>query len=58
MRVHNGRRRPSGYLHLEMYGSDERQIPGKVSQTLQFDADGELLKLILLTFPELRQRIR
>lgn len=37
------------YLQLETYGSDERQIPGKVSQTLQLDRDRcrELLKLML-----------
>jgi hypothetical protein len=27
------------YLQLTTYGSDSRQIPGKVSQTLQFDRE-------------------
>ena len=45
------------YLQLETYGSDERQIPGKVSQTLQIDAGAaaELLRLIGKTFPEIKQ---
>jgi hypothetical protein len=43
------------YLQLETYGSDERQIPGKVSQTLQLDADvaAELLRVLARTFPGL-----
>ncbi|NVK47440.1 MAG: hypothetical protein HWE33_14155 [Rhodobacteraceae bacterium] len=31
----NGRR----ILQLNSYGSDERDVPGKLSQTLQFDED-------------------
>lgn len=36
------------YLQLDTYGSDERQIPGKVSQTLQFNAQSaaKLLEII------------
>ena len=30
------------FLQLETYGSDERQIPGKVSQTLQLDEDAAM----------------
>lgn len=29
-------------LQIDTYGSEERQIPGKKSQTLQFDRDGAL----------------
>lgn len=44
-------------LTLNTYGSQERKIAGKVSQTIQFDqhAAAELYKLILRTFPELKQ---
>jgi hypothetical protein len=43
------------YLQLETYGSDDREQPGKVSQTLQFDAEGarELVRIVKLAFPEL-----
>lgn len=39
-------------LQLDTYGSDERQIPNKVSQSLQLDRDGAaiLLQLIRETF--------
>ena len=42
-------------LQLDTYGSDERQIPGKVSQSLQVDeyAARELLTLIRRAFPSL-----
>lgn len=42
-------------LHLETYGSQDRQIPGKVSQSLQLDerAAAELLRLIREAFPHL-----
>jgi hypothetical protein len=43
------------YIQLETYGSGDRQIPGKVSQTLQLDSDAaaQLTKLLSKTFPEL-----
>jgi hypothetical protein len=46
------------YLQLETYGSDERQIPGKVSQTLQLNEDAarELLRLLHEAFPELSRK--
>lgn len=42
-------------LHLETYGSAGRQIPGKVSQSLQLDEDAarELHGLIERAFPHL-----
>ena len=42
-------------LQLDTYGSDERQIPGKVSQSIQIDrkSAATLLKLIRDTFGEL-----
>ena len=41
------------YLQLETYGSSDRQIPGKISQTLQRDKERalELRRLIELAFP-------
>ncbi len=41
------------YLLLETYGSPDRQIPGKVSQSLQLDegAARELLQIIRQEFP-------
>lgn len=41
------------YLQLDTYGSGDRAIPGKVSQTIQVDRDGAkaLLALILEAFP-------
>jgi hypothetical protein len=43
------------YLQLETYGSNERKIPGKISQTLQLDEDraAELLRIIRQTFPRI-----
>ena len=36
------------YLQIDTYGSDDRQIPGKVSQSIQFSPDAiEQLKKIL-----------
>lgn len=36
------------YLQLDTYGSDDRQIPGKVSQSIQFSPEAiNQLKLIL-----------
>ena len=43
------------YLQLDTVGSDDREYPDKVSQSIQFDrqAAGQLLKLLRLTFPDL-----
>jgi hypothetical protein len=43
------------YLQLETSGSKQRKMPGKVSQTLQFDSKsaGELVRVVRLAFPEL-----
>jgi hypothetical protein len=43
-------------LQLDTYGSDERQIPGKVSQSLQFDehAAQELFSILRRAFPGLK----
>ena len=40
-------------LQLDTYGSNTRQIPNKVSQSIQLDREGaaQLLKLIKDTFP-------
>ena len=42
-------------LHLETYGSSNRAIPGKISQSLQLDRDAarELRRLIDQAFPDL-----
>lgn len=42
-------------LHLETYGSSKREIPGKVSQSLEFDQDAaaQLLAAIRHAFPTL-----
>ena len=41
------------YLQLDAYGSPERAIPGKVSQTIQLDETGarDLKHLLARTFP-------
>jgi hypothetical protein len=43
------------YLQLETYGSSDRKIPGKISQTLQLDHERalELRRLLQLAFPQL-----
>ncbi|MGI5528956.1 hypothetical protein ACQEVX_16615 [Streptomyces syringium] len=43
-------------LQLDTYGSVERQIPNKISQSLQLDVDGArvLRDILLETFPELQ----
>lgn len=43
-------------LQLETYGSENRQIPGKISQSLQLDeaAAGELKRILDRAFPRLR----
>lgn len=40
-------------LQLETYGSPDREIPGKVSQSLQLDEDGarELKRILEMSFP-------
>lgn len=40
-------------LQLETYGSKDRQVPEKVSQVIQLDADGarELKRIIEQSFP-------
>ena len=42
-------------LQLDTYGSADRMITGKVSQSIQLDGDGaaELLKLLRQAFPHL-----
>lgn len=42
-------------LQLDTYGSSERQIPNKISQSLQLDVNGarELRDILLKAFPEL-----
>jgi hypothetical protein len=46
---------PTRILQLDTYGSTSRAMPGKVSQSLQFDERGaiELLRLIRMAFPSL-----
>jgi hypothetical protein len=41
------------YLQLDTYGSSDRAIPGKVSQSIQVDEEGarELKRLLQRTFP-------
>ena len=43
------------YLQLDTYGSRDRQIPGKTSQSIQLDAASaaELKRLIARVFPEI-----
>jgi predicted HNH restriction endonuclease len=43
------------YLQLDTVGSEDRAIPDKVSQSIQFDrqAAGQLLQLLHRTFPDL-----
>lgn len=43
------------FLQLDTYGSADRQLPGKVSQSLQLDEQGAaaLLELIRDAFPQL-----
>lgn len=47
---------PAGpLLQIASFGSDDRQIPGKVSQTLQFDRDAALALRVAIdaVFPNL-----
>src|SRR3954447_8986370 len=43
------------YLQLDTVGSENREMPDKVSQSIQFDrqAAGQLLQLLQRTFPDL-----
>jgi hypothetical protein len=43
-------------LHLETYGSHIRDIPGKVSQSIEIDVDGarELQQILWDAFPGLK----
>ncbi|WP_152049501.1 HNH endonuclease [Tautonia marina] len=47
------------YLQLDTVGSADREIPDKVSQSIQFDrqAAGQLLGLLLKAFPDLASSI-
>lgn len=49
---HDGRR----VLRLETYGSSSRQIPGKVSQSIEIDEDAarELVRILHKAFPSVR----
>lgn len=40
------------YLQIDMYGSDEREMPEKVSQVIQFDKDAAqyLVRLLVREF--------
>ena len=41
------------YLQLDTYGSPERSIPGKISQSIQLDRDSaaKLKQILARTFP-------
>ena len=43
------------YLQLDTYGKKDRDIPGKISQSLQFGRRGaqQLLELLVKNFPDL-----
>jgi hypothetical protein len=55
VRVARGESHGKRLLHLETYGSDEREIPGKVSQAIEIDIDGarELQRILRTAFPGL-----
>jgi hypothetical protein len=55
--AHVGGRR---IIQLETYGSPDRKIPGKVSQSLQLDEDGatELIRILERAFPNARRKER
>ena len=48
--------RDKRYFVLETYGSEDREFPEKVSQSIQVDADGaaHLIKALREEFPNLR----
>lgn len=50
-----GESRGRRLLHLETYGSDEREIRGKVSQAIEIDIEGarELQRILRTAFPGL-----
>jgi hypothetical protein len=50
-----GHRGDARILHLETYGSGSRQIPGKVSQSLELDEKGarELIRIMRRAFPRI-----
>jgi len=50
---HSFQFRGQAYLQLDTYGSQDREIPGKVSQTIQLDetAARELVGIIRRAFP-------
>lgn len=43
------------YLQLDTAGSKDREYPGKISQSIQFDRDmaGQLFQLLRRAFPDL-----
>jgi hypothetical protein len=43
------------FIQLDTYGSEEREHPEKISQSIQFDKAGalQLFKLLKQTFPDL-----
>jgi hypothetical protein len=43
-------------VQLDTYGSDSREIPGKVSQSFQVDRDGaaQLVAILQRAFPDLK----
>jgi len=45
------------YVQLDTYGSGERQVPGKVSQSIQLDesAAAELSRILRRAFPAILQ---
>ncbi len=47
----------SPYLQLDTYGSAEREIPGRVKQTLQFNQDSaeRLVDIFREVFPNMRR---
>ncbi len=47
-------------IQLETYGSADRKMPGKVSQSLQLDEDGasELIRILEAAFPHRQSRGR
>lgn len=47
------------FLQLDTYGSADREIPGKTSQSIQVDHAGaeQLMRIILRAFPDLRRMV-
>ncbi len=46
-------------LQLDTYGSSQRAMPGKISQSIQLDEEGaeELVRIILQAFPGLKRKL-